>query len=142
MSDSVTYISDPLSDAEKKAISDGFTEYQLDYIPTDESPTPFCIKAYDGKKFIGNVDGTIFLGALRISTLFIQKGYRGKGIARSLMKQAEELGIESNCRFARVSTFSFQAPDFYKRFGYTIDYIQDGYAHDTSKLFLSKELSS
>lgn len=142
MLNQIKFIDDvSLSDTEKETINNGFKEHQLDFIPTDASPKPFCIKAYDGETFVGNVDGTIFLGALRISTLFIKKGYRGKGIARSLMKQAEDLGIDSGCRFARVTTFSYQAPNFYKRFDYTIDYIQEGYAHDTSKIFFSKELT-
>ena len=46
--------------------------------------------------------------------------HRGKGLGRLLLAAVEEEARERGCRWAKLNTWEFQAPDFYARCGYVI----------------------
>jgi ribosomal protein S18 acetylase RimI-like enzyme len=55
---------------------------------------------------------------LNISVVWVKEELRGRGIGRRLMNLAEEEAKRRACRFARLATSDYQAPDFYKKMGY------------------------
>ena len=55
---------------------------------------------------------------MNISVIWVAEGLRGQGIGSRLMRSAEEQARLRRCRFARLATSDFQAPDFYKKLGY------------------------
>jgi GNAT superfamily N-acetyltransferase len=55
-----------------------------------------------------------------IDRFCVKEEYRGKGIGKAMMQEVENFAFQNNLRL-RVSTFDFQAPDFYKRCGYKED---------------------
>ena len=62
--------------------------------------------------------GHCYAGWLFIALLWVEAGLRRSGIGTRLIVEAERHAIEFGCHSAWVDTFSFQAPDFYPRFGY------------------------
>ena len=65
--------------------------------------------------------GTRF--ALQFDWLFVQllwvaEAYRSQGIGSRLLLGAEAAARDKGCRAAWLSTFTFQAPNFYERRGY------------------------
>ena len=64
---------------------------------------------------------------------------RGKGVGRKLMEAACEKGVEYGCRFAFVETMSFQALDFYQKFGFVLEYTRKGYDKGVDFHYLRKD---
>jgi ribosomal protein S18 acetylase RimI-like enzyme len=55
---------------------------------------------------------------LNVSVVWVTEEQRGQGIGHHLMSLAEEEAKRRSCRFARLATSNYQAPDFYKKIGY------------------------
>lgn len=63
---------------------------------------------------------------LTIDTMWVDEAARGHGIGRALLHAMEDAGRHSGCLWAEVTTFDFQAPDFYRKAGY----VEYGVKHD------------
>lgn len=66
-----------------------------------------------------------------IEALAIEKDYRGKGLGKKLLHEAERDMIEAGCTQITLMSLPFQAPLFYQKMGYeqigTIPNFFDGY---------------
>lgn len=125
----------------KQWIINGLAKHAIDQTGIDglkEEAILFEIR--DNQNLAGCVAIQIFWGQLHIKMLFVEENYRAQGFARALMEHAFEFGKTKRCNFAFVETMNFQAPDFYQKLGFKIDFIRDGYAKETSFYYLSKEL--
>lgn len=83
--------------------------------------------------------GNLYSGWLFINLLWVHADLRRGGIGSGLITQAEQRAIAFGCRSAYVDTFSFQGPDFYPRFGYTVFGTLD-YPPEHKRFFLQKRL--
>ena len=54
-----------------------------------------------------------------VELLAVPKSLRGQGLGLTLMQQAEALARERQCLGIWLDSFSFQAPGFYKKLGFT-----------------------
>jgi GNAT superfamily N-acetyltransferase len=77
---------------------------------------------------------------LRISTLAVPEGLRGRGWGRTLVEQAEEIARQRGCHHAWVDTFSFQSRPFYERLGYHVFAELPDYPTGQTRSFLAKTL--
>jgi GNAT superfamily N-acetyltransferase len=66
----------------------------------------------------GGLLGEVWGGWLEIKILWVAESLRGSGIGKRLMEAAEGEGRSAGCRYARLDSHSFQAPDFYRKLGY------------------------
>ncbi|MFA9379101.1 MAG: GNAT family N-acetyltransferase [Lachnotalea sp.] len=55
---------------------------------------------------------------LTVEYLWVNKVLRGQHIGSKILKKAEETAKERGCKYVFLDTFSFQAPEFYKKHGY------------------------
>jgi GNAT superfamily N-acetyltransferase len=55
---------------------------------------------------------------LTIDTMWVDPSHRGGGLGRRLLTEVEDQARERGCRWAKLNTWEFQAPDFYERCGY------------------------
>ncbi len=77
---------------------------------------------------------------LKIDVVWVREDWRGRGVAKELLAQAEAEGRRRGCHYVTLDSFSFQAPDMYKKYGYEEFAVLD---HDTGKQtwhFLKKDL--
>lgn len=74
-------------------------------------------RANDGG-LVGGLKGRTFYGWLFIDWLWVSPTARGQGVGVQLLAMAEHAAQKRQCIGAYVDTFSFQAPDFYRRNGY------------------------
>ena len=70
----------------------------------------------------------------------VHEDYRRQGIGQQLIEHALKFGKEQGCKVAFVATMSLQAPEFYKKLGFEIEFKREGYAYDTSLYYLRKDL--
>ena len=67
---------------------------------------------------VGGLSGYTWMSWLYVDLLWISDEHRGKNFARSLITKAETEARKRGVRNVYLSTFSFQAPGFYKKLGY------------------------
>ncbi len=79
-------------------------------------------------------------GCCEIRFLFLRESERRTGLGRALLGAAEREAAARGCDRIFLSTHSFQAPDFYRRYGYAELGRADGYPHGHAQIYLSKRL--
>ena len=89
---------------------------------------------------VGGLIGKTARGWLVIDLLFVPESLRRSGTGRRVMDAAEAEAVRRGCRNARVSTYSFQAPDFYPKLGYEVYGVLDDYPGEVRSYFLRKHL--
>ena len=89
---------------------------------------------------VGGIMCETYLMCLDIDVLWMDKAYRGQGFGHQLISRAENIAREAGCLFAHTCTYSFQSPEFYKRQGYEIYAVMDGFPNDIKLYRLKKNL--
>ena len=85
---------------------------------------PFCFTAKDNDNFAGVITGHAYYKEIKISDLLILEQYRSKQIGRKLIETVENHFKEKGYTNINLSTYGFQAPDFYTKCGFHIEYIR------------------
>lgn len=57
---------------------------------------------------------------LEISVIWVDERLRHQGLGRQLMERAEQEAQQRGCRYARLATSNYQAPEFYQKLGYSL----------------------
>lgn len=68
---------------------------------------------------LGGLYGRLVCQWLFIDLLAVPEQGRGQGIGSKLMQMAEDLARENGCIGIWLDTFDFQAPEFYKKLGFS-----------------------
>lgn len=85
-------------------------------------------------------NGFIFYGCFYVDQLWIDEVLRDKGYGTALMKSAEDLGKQKGCLFMTVNTMNWEALDFYKKLGFTVEFERHGFEKNSVFYFLRKDL--
>ncbi len=72
----------------------------------------------DGEIAAGIVAASTF-DTLEVEFLFVEEKYRGQGLGSKLLEHAEALAKANGLKRVLLNTYSFQAPLFYRKLGYT-----------------------
>lgn len=89
---------------------------------------------------VAGCNGSIIFGSIYTDQLWVDPNLRKRGMGKKLMEAVHEYGKKHGCTISTVATMSFQAPDFYKKLGYKIDFSREGYSKGASCIFMSKKL--
>ena len=92
-------------------------------------------------RMVGGLKGITALGWLYVSNLWLDEGHRGQGLGSDLLRRAECQAVARGCRRSCLSSFSFQAPDFYLRHGYKVFGQLEDYPDGETLFFLRKALA-
>lgn len=83
------------------------------------TPQPLSIRATDADgELAGGLTAWIWGSCCAVGMLWVREDQRHAGWGSRLMRAAEEEAVRRGCTEMIVSSFTFQAPDFYKRLGY------------------------
>lgn len=99
----------------------------------------FFIRNHLGE-IIAGASGNLMFGSIYTSLLWVSPDLRNQGYGRRLMQSVEKLGKDSECSFATLNTFSFQALPFYLSLGYFVEFERKGYVQSAVNYFLRKQL--
>ncbi len=97
---------------------------------------------------IKNDAGEVIAGAaarsfgdwLLLNTLWVSEELRGQDVGSQILKKVEAAGKARGCVKCLLDTLNFQAMPFYKKHGYTVAWVQEGYPKTGCKYFMVKEL--
>lgn len=83
--------------------------------------TPLNFIEYDADgAIIGGILGGTYWGYLYVDILWVREDHRHRGIGTKLLQEAEREAIRRGCHHVHLDTMSWQAPDFYKKYGYEV----------------------
>ena len=99
-----------------------------------------AVRGDDGDLLAG-LYGWTWGGCGYVDLLWVRDDQRGHGLGAALMAAAEAEIRRRGCDRIALNTHSFQAPDFYARFGYTECERTPGYPHGHDDIHLLKRLS-
>lgn len=102
----------------------------------------FCFVAEDNGKITGVITGRAYYNEVHIGDLIVDKGYRRDGIGRKLVSAVENAYKVKGYNKITLTTFGFQAPDFYKKLGYELEFVRKDEDPKLSKYFYLKRIVS
>jgi GNAT superfamily N-acetyltransferase len=94
----------------------------------------------DAGQTVGGLTAHCYYGWMFIELLFVPDAMRGEDLGTQLMNEAERIARERGVRGIWLDSFSFQAPRFYEKLGYTTFGELPDYPVGHSRYFLSKRL--
>ncbi|WP_326722587.1 GNAT family N-acetyltransferase [Streptomyces sp. NBC_00243] len=107
-----------------------------------ERELPLHIWALDSTGALaGGLVGHTWATWLHVTYLWVDATHRGTGLGSRLLAEGERLAREDRgCRGARLETWDFQAPDFYKKQGYEVVCVIPDYPPGVTEYTLTKRL--
>ena len=109
--------------------------------PAQFRPLVLLMSDAESAAVIGGLWGRTSWSFLYVELLYVPDLLRGQGFGSRLLRQAEEEALRRGCTGAWLDTFSFQAPDFYRRRGYTVFGAIEDYPPGHRRYFLRKSLT-
>ncbi|MCR5384562.1 MAG: GNAT family N-acetyltransferase [Saccharofermentans sp.] len=101
----------------------------------------FCFVAEDDDgKITGVITGRAYYNEVHIGDLIVGRECRGEGLGRMLVSAVEDAYKGKGYEKITLTTFGFQAPEFYKKLGYEVEFIREDNDPKLRKFFLAKSL--
>ncbi len=105
---------------DKRVMVDGMLSYHASKGHPRKTDTYSVILRDVNNAVNGMVIVSFLWNGMHIDSLWVDEALRGKKWGSSLLRAAEEEGIERGCTIAYTDTFTWQAPKFYEKQGYTL----------------------
>ncbi len=103
--------------------------------------TPFNFLAKAGDKVIGMITGHSYYEEIHIGDLIVLEEYRKNHIGSNLVKKVEDHFKDKGFGNINLTTYGFQALDFYKKCGYEVEHVRENKNNPKlTKYFLVKYL--
>jgi GNAT superfamily N-acetyltransferase len=99
----------------------------------------FVVQGPDGE-IVGGVIGATYWDWLYVNLMWLKAELRGCGFGSQLLLAAEAEARQRGAKHAYLDTFSFQAPEFYKKYGYEVFGVLEDFPAGHRRYFLKKEL--
>jgi len=126
---------------DREAVDDGLGAYNAPFLD-NPGYDYFGIFVRDEVRVIrAGLIASSYAGWLFVNLLWVHADLRRSGIGRGLMTEAEQRGREFGCHSVWLDTFSFQAPEFYRKLGYR-EFARLDVPPDHQRIFLRKQLAA
>lgn len=100
---------------------------------------PFTFIAKENNELVGIITGHSYYKEVHINDLIIFEQYRNKHIGSKLLETVENYYKNKGFENINLSTYNFQAPEFYKKCGFEVEFIRENKSnHKLTKYFLVK----
>lgn len=91
-------------------------------------------------KVMGGIMPSFLWNDMRVETLWVDPDVRGQNWGQKLLFVGEAEGRKRGCTFSYTDSFTYQAPEFYKKQGYVEYGKLNDFPHGESLIYLKKEL--
>ncbi len=100
----------------------------------------FCFAAEEDGNILGVITGRAYYNEVHIGDLIVASSVRKGGIGSKLVRAVEDNYRGKGYDKITLTTFGFQAPEFYKKLGYEVEFVREDKEPKLSKYFLAKQL--
>jgi GNAT superfamily N-acetyltransferase len=123
----------------------GFVGRSLDQFNVEQAGpldhTRLCYAVFDAnQEVLGGIIGAVYWNWLYIDLLWLRDELRGKGYGHELLTQMEDQARRLGAKNVYLDTFSFQAPEFYRRHGYHVFGELPDFPAGHTRYFMTKAL--
>lgn len=114
-----------LSEADSQKMDAGLTKYELERgIQINYKKFAFLLVDEAGQVF-GVLNAYSAYLDVYVDDLWVDETQRGRGYGRQLLQAVEELARKMGCSNVNLVTNEFQAPGFYPRCGYEVEFVRE-----------------
>ena len=128
------------AESEIKYIREALKQFNKDHVGDDGHMPLNVIEYSDNGDVIGGILGGTYWGWMYVDVLWVHEDHRRKGIGSNLLREAEKEALRRGCHHVHLDTMSWQAPDFYKKRGYSVIGILPDIPNGNQKYMLMKAL--
>jgi GNAT superfamily N-acetyltransferase len=121
-------------------IGGGIQNYNIKQAGEDHGQTMCFVIQSPDEEVVGGVIAATHWDWLYIDLMWIQQEFRGHGYGQRLLELVEEKARELGAKNAYLDTFSFQALDFYKKYGYQVFGELKDFPVGHQRYYLTKQL--
>jgi len=121
-------------------IGGGISDYNTQQAGDDQGKNLCFVLRSPDLEIVGGVIAATYWDWLYINLMWIEEELRGRGYGQQLLMLAEEEGRKRGAKQAYLDTFSFQAPGFYKKYGYEVFGELHDFPPGHQRYFLTKQL--
>lgn len=104
------------SEADSNYIHEKLREHNARYM---RESGDFNFHIEDNGRIVGGIVAGGLGDTLEVEFLYVDEHCRKKGIGRRLLAHVEKLALQKGLKRVLLNTYSFQAPAFYRKLGYT-----------------------
>ena len=123
-----------------KFVNEAFTDYAINSQVDLNFEEYWFVAEDESGEIIGTITGRAYYNEVHIGDLIIDKRFRGQDIGTKLVKAVEEEYQNKGFDKITLTTFGFQAPEFYKKLGYSLEFVREDKDPKLSKYFYCKAL--
>ena len=105
-------------------------------------PLAVLLRAPGSEAVVGGLWGRTSWSWLFVELLCVPDGHRRERLGEALLRRAEAEALRRGCVGAWLDTFSFQAPDFYRKQGYEVFGTVEDFPPGHRRHFLRKRLAA
>ncbi len=110
------------SPEEQQFLEDRLYEYNSAQTGQDDGQSFAFFIRNDQQEIVAGLSGWTWAKACEIQSLWVHPAWRGQGYGRSLLEAAEQEAQARGCAVILISSYSFQAPAFYQKYGYKLEW--------------------
>ncbi len=114
---------DALPDNIEQQMREDLIKYETSH-RVDVNYKPFNLVLFEGDKTIGVLSAYTAFAEIYIDDLWVDSAYRNKGYGRKLLQALESRFEDKGFNNINLVTSAFQAPEFYKKCGYEIEFVR------------------
>lgn len=85
----------------------------------------FAFTANEDNKVVGVIKGHSAYNEVHIGDLIVLEQYRGRHIGTRLLEAVESFFAGKGFELITLSTYEFQAPEFYRKCGYETEFVRE-----------------
>lgn len=132
----IIYIDQPAWDI----IGGGISRYNTQQAGEDQAQSLCFVVQGPDEEIVAGVIGATYWNWLHIDLMWVKDELRGRGYGQRLLAMAEEEARRRGAKHVYLDTFSFQAPEFYKKYGYRVFGELADFPAGHTRYFMTKEL--
>ena len=132
------------SDEDVDELGRNLRQYNLQVVgPAEEAASIAIFLRDDSGEMVAGISGMQWGAVFELERLWVSESIQKQGAGSRLLQIIEDEAASRECMTIHTNTFSFQAPEFYKKHGYEEFGRFPGYGSEGQyeKVFLRKELS-
>jgi predicted GNAT family acetyltransferase len=99
-------------------LSDELDRFNASVTPDVPAAEELTVRIEEDGSLVAGASGWTWGQAAGIGMTWVRDDRRGTGIGASLLAAFEREAVERGCTHVFVTSFTFQAPEFYQRLGY------------------------
>lgn len=104
----------------REAVAAGLSRYNDRFLPKDRERYPYALAVRDeAGAIVGGLVGERRMDWLHVDLLWVDESQRHRGWGSKLLAAAESDARALGLTHIHLSTWAFQAPDFYRRQGFS-----------------------